>query len=152
MVFDDSKLGLFLVEAKRNTYASEKGSVAPSRKGAKDLAYQKNGFSYVDSYFGEKDFAGEEVVYSMDIPIWSMNYYGRMLQDDVPVGFIETLREALLKVEVRAPYRGCGHLRRGDYDYYCHSEGNLRAFSGHEYIEYRQKEVYRLSFHGGQVR
>jgi hypothetical protein len=101
---------------------------------------------------GEKDFSGEEIVYLGDTPIWGMNYYGKMLRDDVPEGFIETLREALLKIRKEEPYRGCRYYARDRYEYFCTTEGVIGFFHGCETVEYEKKEVYRLYFHGGQVR
>ena len=137
---DVDALARFLVEAKRRTYASQEGKVTSPRQGAKDLAYQRGGYSYRDSYFGELDSSGQEVVYQNDLPIWGMNYYGRMLVTEVPRGFIELLRLALMSVEVSAPFRGCRVLSRGRYMYRCHSEGDVLSFSGKETIEYYNKE------------
>jgi len=152
MIRDTHELARFLVEAKRNTYAAQMGKISSSRKGSKDLGYGKGGYYYLDSYFGEKDFSGQEVVYLDDVPIWSMNYYGRMARDDVPPGFIETLREALLGVEEASPYRGCGRHTRGEYAYRCRSDGTVLSFQGRESIELTGQEVYHLLFHGGQIR
>jgi hypothetical protein len=149
---DTKGLSQFLVEAKRSTYASQKGTTTPSRLSSHDLGFRNGAYSYLDSYFGEKDFSGQEVVYFHDTPVWSMNYYGRMLQDEVPSGFIETLREALMRVEADRPFRGCGTYSRGRYSYACTSEGTLLSFGGHESIAYEGKDVYLLSFHGGQIR
>jgi hypothetical protein len=152
MTADAGELAGFLVEAKRNTYASRMGKTAPSRKASKDLGFARGKFRYLDSYFGERDFSGQEVVYYDETPIWSMNYYGRMASDEVPPGFIETLREALLKVEESRPFRGCGMYARGEYTYHCGSDGTLLFFHGQERIEHARQEVYRLYFHGGQIR
>jgi hypothetical protein len=146
------ELASFLVQAKRNTYASQGGKIPSARLGAKDLAYGAGRYRYVDSYFGELDFSGQEVVYLDGVPTWSMNYYGRMLHDDVPEGFIETLREALLLVETDKPYRGCERYQRGHYVYVCRSEGTILAFHGQETISHDGVEVYRLHFHGGRIR
>ena len=148
----ENELAHFLVEAKRNTYAAQKGRVASSRLESKDLGFRCGDYYYLDSYFGEKDFSGQEIVYFKDKPIWSMNYYGKMLQDEVPQGFIETLRGALLKVEVDRPFRGCGTYSQGRYLYKCWSEGTLFIFKGQESIRYGRKVVYCLNFHGGQIR
>jgi hypothetical protein len=152
MIWNIDDLARFLVEAKRNTYASQKGGIASSRKASKDLGYKKDGWYYLDSYFGEKDFSGQEIVYLDGAPMWSMNYYGRMRRDDVAPGFIETLREALLRVEEARPYRGCRSHTRGDYAYHCRSDGTILRFEGRESIEYKAEEVYCLLFHGGQIR
>jgi len=34
------------------------------------------GVDYLDSFFGTDQFSGEEVVYEVKVPIWSMNYIG----------------------------------------------------------------------------
>jgi hypothetical protein len=151
-VLDDEELARFLVEAKRNTYASQTGKIASSRMESKDLGYRNNDYYYVDSYFGEKDFSGQEIVYHKDKPIWIMNYYGKMIQDDVPQGFIETLRGALMRVEVDRPFRGCSSYSDGKFSYNCESEGTFRSFTGQESIEYDGRKVYHLHFHGGQIR
>jgi hypothetical protein len=146
-----AELADFLVEAKVNTYAAQRGQVDSSRQGSHDLAYRRVGYTYVDSYFGEKDFSGEEMVYLEEKPIWSMNYYGRMHRDNVPDGFIETLREALLKIRNEEPYRGCRYYERDRYQYFCSAEGTIGFFHGCETVEYEKKEVYRLYFHGGRI-
>ena len=54
-------LAKFLVNAKRSTYAAQKGKIPSSRKHSKDLAFKENDYYYLDSYFGEKDFSREEI-------------------------------------------------------------------------------------------
>jgi Domain of unknown function (DUF5680) len=150
--FNENRLASFLVDAKRNTYASQRGKTSSSRIESHDLEYRNDGYFYLDSYFGEKDFSGQEIVYFTDKPIWSMNYYGRMLQDEVPQGFIETLRGALMRVEAERPFRGCNTYSEGKYFYSCTSEGSILSFAGQESIKYDGKEVCQLNFHGGQIR
>jgi hypothetical protein len=144
-------LALFLVEAKENTYAAQKGMVASSREGSKDLAYQKGGYDYRDSYFGERDFSGQEIVYLDKKPVWSMSYYGKMLMEDVPEDFSEALREALLSIEKEEPYRGCRNHTRKELAYSCRPVGAISFFHGHESIGYKGREIYRLYFHGGLI-
>ena len=147
-----NELGKFLVNAKRNTYATQKGKVPSSRKLSKDLAYEENDYYYLDSYFGEKDFSGEEIVYFKESPIWSMNYYGKTLKESITEGFIETLREALQKVSEEKPFRGIEEYVRGKYKYRCSNEGTIDFFNGIESIFYGDEEVYRLYFHGGSIK
>jgi hypothetical protein len=148
---DLAELALFLVEAKKNTYAAQKGLAASSRKGSKDLAYRRGRFDYRDSYFGERDFSGQEIVYRDEKPFWSLNYYGRMLTEEVPEGFIEALREALARVEKEEPYRGCRNHTKNDFAYSCIPVGDISFFHGHEAITCKGQEIYRLYFHGGQI-
>ena len=147
-----SSLRTFLVTAKRNTYAAQNGKVPSSRKSSKDLAFVENDYYYLDSYFGEKKFSGEEIVYYKDQPVWSMNYYGKMIKEDILEGFIETLREALQKVSEEKPFRGPEEYIRGKYKYRCSNKGNIDFFNGMESIFYENEEVYRLYFHGGSIK
>lgn len=141
----------FLVTAKQHTYAAQEGMVASSRLESHDLAYDQDDFHYHDSYVGTRDFSGEEVVYCQGKPVWSMNYCGRMLEDRLPPGFIETLREALCLVPQDAPYRGVATYHRGPYSYRCSSQGDVSWFHGEESIELEGACVYELRFHGGLV-
>ncbi len=147
-----NNLRKFLVNAKRNTYATQKGEVPSSRKSSKDLAFVENDYYYLDSYFGEKDFSGEEIVYYKELPVWSMNYYGKLIKENLPEGFIETLREALQKVLEEKPFRGPEEYIRGRYKYRCSNEGDIDFFNGIESICYNNEEVYRLYFHGGYIK
>ncbi|MBN2853323.1 MAG: hypothetical protein JXQ23_11370 [Clostridia bacterium] len=69
----------FIVKAKKNTYASGLGKVESSRRLSTDLYYRENEYEYADSYFGAKEFSGQEVVYRDNLPVWSMNYYGKII-------------------------------------------------------------------------
>ena len=142
----------FLVKAKRNTYAANKGKITSSRKGSKDLAFKENNFYYHDSYFGDNHFSGEEIVYSNDLPIWSMNYYGKMLSDTIPEGFDTTFHNALLQVSEERPYRGPEFYTYKNYRYECSVEGDLYLFRGVEKMIFESEEIYRLYFHGGSIR
>ena len=149
---DMNDLREFLVTAKKNTYAAGKGAITSSRQGSKDLAFRDNNFYYHDSYFGDKYFSGEEIVYFKDLPVWSMNYYGKMLIDNIPEGFDTTFHNALLKVSEERPYRGPELYTNNNYRYQCLVEGDLYYFSGVEKMFYESEEVYRLYFHGGSIK
>ena len=147
----DQDLIEFIVKAKKNTYATQKGFVAPCRNGSRDLQFSEGDFVYLDSYFGARDFSGEEIVYRSGTPVWSMNYFGKMLRNDLPDGFIETLREALTLLSPDEPYRGCRRYGRGPYLYEMEVEGSPGFYHGQEWISLEGDEVYRLYFHGGEV-
>jgi hypothetical protein len=70
----------FIIEAKAVTYMSGKRpQPVPTRPGAKDIPYERGRYRYLDSHFGGTDFLGQEVVWQDEIPIWAMNYYGRII-------------------------------------------------------------------------
>ncbi len=94
-------LYIFLIEAKKQTYANENvKKILSSRKGSFDYEYSNDKMTYHDTYFGGTKFMGEEVIYtSNDIPIWGMNYYGITLNENLSEETIDNaLRPALMKV------------------------------------------------------
>jgi hypothetical protein len=141
----------FLLEAKRNTYAAD-GKHAPSTRPASvDLPFQNGDYFYLDSYLGGFRFLGEEAVWYKGQPMWGMNYYGWMLVDEVPQGFGEFLKLALLEVPAEGPFRGPAYFVKGEYEYYCQWQGSPDNFEGRETIELGGKQIYELVFHGGAI-
>jgi hypothetical protein len=145
------ELNDFLLTAKRSTYAAGGGKVAPCRPCSIDLEYREGAFRYLDSYFGGRRFSGQEIVYRDDKPVWSMNYYGFLQCANAPDGFSRALRQALLRVERQAPFRGPARFSIGAFQYACESTGELDQFRGEETIFFENLEIYRLLFHGGSV-
>ena len=80
-----NELHTFIVRAKSATYVGGGEHVTPCRPGSHDLRFTDGKWAYLDSYFGGTDFIGEEVVYFDEKPVWAMNYYGRILRDDLLV-------------------------------------------------------------------
>jgi hypothetical protein len=152
MKLNEEILKQFLVKAKINTYAGDGNLSAPSRPDSKDLHYKEGDFLYIDSYFGSSDFIGQEVVYEKQKPIWGMNYYGKMLTDEIPSGFIKFLKSALKEVSVENPFRGPELFQQDEFTYKCSVKGGLSEFKGVEIIYLDNIEIYRLFFHGGYIK
>ncbi len=144
-----STLQSFLCKAKQETYAAGRGVVASSREASHDLQYAEGNLVYLDSYVGSERFSGEEVVWQDGVPIWSMNYTGRVVADPFSGDF---LKEALALVSTERPYCGPAHYQKGDYTYLCMVDGDLSWFSGKEEIFCSGIKVYELLFHGGYVK
>ena len=65
---------------KRIPMQRQSNKINSCRKNSHDYRYEdKNGFIYLDSYFGGECFVGEEVVWLHENPVWSMNYVGRVI-------------------------------------------------------------------------
>ena len=109
-----SELACFLVKAKKATYANKTNKVNSSRKESHDYSYQENNYTYLDSFFGAENFSGQEIVYKDEKPCWSMNYYGRVIEENFNGDF---LKEALLQVDEELPFRGPLFYQKGDYLY-----------------------------------
>lgn len=154
MSLDLHALHAFIVRAKAATYVGDGEHVAPCRPGSHDLRFADGEWSYHDSYFGGADFIGEEVVYFGEKPIWAMNYYGRILRDD-----LLTAAQAgqMIKASLSRMYQegrflgGFEHIEK-DLTYLDTSEGNPERFHGREIIRRGQEVAYELLYHGGLIR
>ncbi|MHB1651359.1 MAG: DUF5680 domain-containing protein [Desulfitobacteriaceae bacterium] len=142
----------FLIKAKRTTYAGDGALEECSRPNSKDLHFREGEFLYIDTYLGDLDFIGEEVVWLNGVAIWGMNYYGRMLVDRITDGFGYCLKGALKAVKYEAPYRGPGFYRCEGYEYYCNWTGDITKFKGTEEITMDGTKIYELVFNGGALR
>lgn len=140
----------FIVEAKRSAYASGGSKLEkPSRPGAKDLPYTSGSYSYLDSYYGEVHFAGQEIVWHHGNAKWSMNYFG--FTHDPVTGFPEFLNACLREVDESAPFRGPAKKTDELFEYVCTWSGDISRFSGEEHIVYQGQTIFSLSFHGGLI-
>ena len=138
-----------LIEAKQNTYAAHGKEVDSCRLQSHDLAYESGKYRYYDSYFGGQQFSGEEVIWHEEVPIWAMNYCGRVISMNFSGDF---LKEALFHVPVDKPYRGPEIYQSGEYTYHCKVEGEFVWYQGYEDIFYGDEKVYECFFHGGSIK
>ena len=138
----------FLMRAKKATYAGKGAESASSRPVSHDLVYEEGELKYIDSYLGGRRFSGEEAVWKNNVPVWAMNYSGRVMGEPFSGDF---LKAALLRVPREAPYRGPARFENGNYTYLCKPEGSLEWFQGREEIRFGGKTIYELYFHGGKV-
>lgn len=149
--YDNDEVIEFLVSAKQKTYAAGKSrnlDANSSRLHSTDLSYEEGNFKYLDTYVGGRHFSGEEVVWYQEKPIWAMNYSGRTLNDKLA----NFLKEALLQVTKKAPYRGPDIYRDGKYVYVNLVSGEFNWFQGIEKIYYEDELIYELVYHGGAVK
>ena len=145
----DKSILSFLIRAKQATYAGKGAETMSSRIGSHDLVYRENNLMYYDTYLGGDRFAGEEALWISDVPYWSMNYAGRVTGRPFSGDF---LKEALLHVPEKMPYRGPEKYVNGDYAYECATEGGFDWFQGKETIRYRGNQIYECFFHGGLIK
>jgi hypothetical protein len=147
-------LEAFIVRAKAKTYVGDGASRASSRPGSHDIGQEEGDWSYLDSYFGGTDFLGQEAVWRESVPVWAMNYYGRILRAD----WIDAATAGrIIKQALSALYRegrflgGFMHVD-GPHIYVDQSEGDALSFTGHEIIRIGDDVVYRLDYHGGLIK
>jgi hypothetical protein len=153
--FNYEQLTNFIVEAKRNTYASQgdDASVQPLLNGSKQLEYRSSDYLYRDIYFGSAFFIGQETVEFENRPVWSMVYSGGVIIPDAIVGPIYSfLRQALRMVDTESIYRGPNLFESGNYIFKNEYMGTLDCFHGKEIILMNGQKVYELRYNGGIVR
>jgi len=151
---DIAVLAAFLVDAHRNTYADKAAAkVASTRLRSFDYRFERGHLVYHDTYFGMRDFIGEEIIYSHDVPIWGMNYFGIVLADDIGhAELYDFLRDALKQDCVGIePARGPRSYGHSGWSYGNAIDGQLDDFSGTELIHRNGRLAYRCRYHGGSV-
>lgn len=139
----------FLLEAKRATHAVKGPEKISDKPSFHDLEYARDEFKYNDNYLGGEKFAGEEVLWEYNKPIWSMNYVGRVIAEGFNLNF---LKEALVNGTVDMPYRGPSYYENASYLYKCIVDGDLQWFNGYEEIFCKGIKVYECMFHGGSIK
>ena len=151
---DLKQLAVFLNEANKCTYANKDApKAASSRLGSEDYHFEKDGLIYHDTYFGGRDFIGEEVVYKNNEPVWGLNYYGYILSETTNekelYGF---LRQALMQeYSDIIPVRGPKNYQNNDWEYNSSADGELDRFTGIEEIYRAGVLVYKCHYHGGFI-
>src|SRR3990167_7640664 len=128
-------LAEFLNDANKSTYANKDApKVMPTRLKSEDYHFEKGGLIYHDTYFGGRDFIGEEIVYENEKPVWGANYFGFVLDEKVSEkDLYDFLRKALMQeYDDVIPVRGPGNFSADDKEYSFIAGGDLANFSGKE--------------------
>ena len=116
--------------------------------------FHHDSWSYHDSYAGEADFLGQELVYRDRRPVWSMAYYGYLLDpehiDALRAG--HTVQSALTRLYAEGRFLGGFVADVGEYRYLDTNAGDVGRFTGEEWIEHEGRRVYELRYFGGLIR
>lgn len=148
-------LAQFLNEANKHTYANADAKRAAfTRLNSKDYHFEKGGLIYHDTYFGARDFIGEEIVYKDKKPVWGANYFGFIFEDEInEKDAYDFLRKALMQeYSDIIPVRGPKEYSEGDWLYRFSTSGGLENFVGQEEISFKNKTVYMCRINGGFIR
>jgi hypothetical protein len=151
--FTRMELSQFLIQAKQSIYAgASRREEGASEGGGQELEYIQDEFHYLERNAGINPFAGEVLVWKDERLYWAMNYYGNADDQVVPVAQIyRFLQQALLLARPDSPYRGPEYFRAGSFTYIDKNQGTLEAFTGEEFIYFRDQQVYHLIYHGGRI-
>lgn len=152
--FDVATLEQFIVRAKQNTYAGGGKKLLPYRLGSRDLQFAESDWAYHDSYLGESDFLGQEIVYYQREPVWGMNYFGVILRPDkiTSAQAGEMIQKSLMRLYAEGRFLGRFEHQDGRLTYHDENEGDVASFRGKEQISADGEVVYELVYHGGILR
>jgi len=151
---DVSTLHAFIIRAKAATYVGSGQRLLSYRLGSHDLQYFDGDWAYHDSYLGESDFIGEEIVYFQRQVVWGMNYFGYILQPDrinsAQAGHV--IKVSLTRLYQEGRFLGGFEYTVDDLRYVDTNEGDVQLFHGKEWIEREGQIVYELLYLGGLVK
>jgi hypothetical protein len=151
---DLDTLHAFVVRAKAATYVGSGQKLLPYRLGSHDLQFFDGDWAYHDSYVGNSDFMGEEIVYHQRQVVWGMNYFGYILQPDrissAQAGHV--IKVSLTRLYQAGRFLGGFEYTVDDLRYVDTNAGDLKFFHGKEWIEREGQIVYELLYHGGLVK
>jgi hypothetical protein len=152
--FAQATLEQFIVRAKRNTYDGSGRRLLPYRLGSKDLQFAEGDRAYHDSYLGESDFIGQEIVYYRMKPVWGMNYFGVILKPDKITSpqAGEMIKKSLSLMYIEGRFLGRFEHSDGPFTYIDENAGDVASFRGKEQIVRGREVVYELVYHGGLIR
>ena len=145
---DKDALIAFKLEAIKNTYAGYADTCSSSRPASHDYQYEQGEYQYYDTWLGGEKFTGEEAIWKNGIPIYSMNYFGRTLDERFSGDF---LKKALSLGTTDLPYRGPEFYDSGEYTYKTKVIGDIDWFQGYEEIYCQNTKVYECFYHGGAL-
>ena len=113
-------LHAFIVRAKQATYAGNGQKLLPPyRLDSRALQFSEGEWAYHDSYLGENDFIGQVAVYHREKVVWTMSYFGRILN---PLGINSAeagtiIRAGLSKMHTEGRFLGGFEHTEGDLTY-----------------------------------
>ena len=149
----DPDLVEFLHQAHLSGYAAGAGverRVSPT--GEVTVSFESGSRRFEDSYFGGEPYGGRAIALRDGRPEWIGVYYGRVISAGVDVQAVyDFLRLALNAAPADRAFRGPDHFQDGEWRYRCAWSGELDDFSGREWIDLADREVYRATFSGGLV-
>jgi hypothetical protein len=153
-LLDLNALHDFIVRAKAATYVGSGQKLLPYRLGSHDLQLIDGDWAYHDSYVGDSDFMGEEIVYYQRQVVWGMNYFGYLLQPDrissAQAG--QVIKVSLTRLYEEGRFLGGFEYTVDDLRYVDTNKGDVQLFHGKEWIEREGQIVYELLYHGGLIK
>ena len=130
----------FLVEAKKHGYGTPDAQQRATDSGAREIAYSRDPFLYIDNFVGGNPYGGYEHVAIKTgyvfVPVWTMSYYETYKEPKTSDNELtQVLGQVLTQpAETGLPIRGPQHWEQDQYEYVLSSEGTLEKFEAEEWI------------------
>ncbi|HJZ04425.1 hypothetical protein A2634_03145 [Candidatus Amesbacteria bacterium RIFCSPHIGHO2_01_FULL_48_32] len=149
---DIEGLRKFLIDSNRAGYAGgEEKKWIKEPDGSTRIPFEKGEWRSDDHFYGGEPYVGMMIVSYESRAVWSMIYYGWVVEGVEAEAVYGILRGALMQMPEEYPYRGPQEYKRGDFVYRNKWDGELDRFSGEETIEQRGKLIYKADYRGGEV-
>jgi len=152
MFVPPADLASFLRDANVHTYAAGENRTSHTTKGAIHFEYSNAPWVFRDTYFGDDQFLGQEIVFFHEVPVWGANYYGYTLITIQKKAIYAFLKEALLQQHPAVPVRGPNQYRQRNLIYTNTPNGTLNSFQGIERIYEAEALLYEGFYQGGMIR
>ena len=104
-----------------------------------------------DNFFGGEPYGGRIIVSHKNKPVWMMVYYGWVARNTKADLVYKVLRNALVKMPERYPFRGPKIHKEENFVYENKWKGNLEEYSGEEKITKNKKIIYKANYIGGLI-
>ena len=92
----------FLQIANRSGYGNPDVKIKPTVDGGQIIQHQSGDWCFSDRFYGGQPYAGQEIIYYKDDPVWAMQYRGWLTDESFNSGDIYSfLRKALLEAPDR---------------------------------------------------
>ena len=147
----DEKILSFLIEARKNTYASGK----KPKKIANGNVYsiKRGNLEYRDTFFDqERFFQGQEIIFKNSRPIWSTSYRGAAVEGNEAKEVFGYLQKILREHSDKVRLLGKKEYSDGNWRYQDKCDGNLDEFFGEEKIYFKEKIAHWMKYFGGEIK
>jgi hypothetical protein len=155
----ETELQQMIVKFKKEAYAGNAEYKTTPNK-TKRFESQMNGWEFSDEYEGDAWFAGRETlskILPLRTPTWSMNYYGRVMYEEIPKERVFAfLRESLKAVPTDLPFRGPKRFNHKDFPNLSYHNRlidgkDVTYANGIETIWLRGYDIYKGRWSGGVI-
>lgn len=152
MSADIAGITSFLIEANKAGYGNPNVKIEQAEDGGHIINHTQGDWHFCDYFYGGHPYAGQEVIYSNDKPVWAMQYRGWVFGTDMtPNDVYGFLRKALLQAPEDAPFRGPQEFSNDNLTYQNTCQGDMTNFSGEEIILDAGRAIYKGLYFGGIV-